>query len=55
MMNNPAAPSYFNGGSKQEYLDFRYLRLHPGACSEQHLTITNQNTCAELRVEIETE
>ena len=24
MMNNPAAPSYFNGGSKQEYLDYRY-------------------------------
>lgn len=23
MMNNPAAPSYFNGGSKQEYLDYR--------------------------------
>ena len=25
MMNNPAAPSYFNGGSKQEYLDYRYV------------------------------
>ena len=23
MMNNPAAPSYFNGGSKQDYLDYR--------------------------------
>ena len=23
MMDNPAAPSYFNGGSKQEYHDFR--------------------------------
>ena len=23
MMNNPAAPSYFNGGSRQEYLDYR--------------------------------
>ena len=23
MMNNPAAPSYFNGGTKQEYQDFR--------------------------------
>ena len=23
MMNNPAAPSYFNGGSRQEYQDYR--------------------------------
>ena len=23
MMNNPAAPSFFNGGSKQEYEDYR--------------------------------
>ena len=23
MMNNPAAPSYFNGGSRQDYQDYR--------------------------------
>ena len=25
MMKNEAAPSYFNGGTKQEYLDYRYI------------------------------
>ncbi|XP_041356508.1 leucine-rich melanocyte differentiation-associated protein-like [Gigantopelta aegis] len=25
MMNNEAAPSYFNGGSYQQYVDFRYF------------------------------
>ena len=25
MMKNKAAPSFFNGGTKQEYLDYRYL------------------------------
>ena len=24
MMNNEAAPSYFNGGSYQQYTDYRY-------------------------------
>lgn len=24
MMNNPAAPSYFNGGSLSDYKDYRY-------------------------------
>ena len=24
MMNNPAAPSYFNGGSYKQYVDYRY-------------------------------
>ena len=24
MLDNAAAPSYFNGGSKQEYEDYRY-------------------------------
>lgn len=27
MMNNAAAPSYFNGGSRQEYLDYRYMLI----------------------------
>lgn len=25
MMDNSAAPSYFNGGSRQEYNDYRYI------------------------------
>ena len=25
MMDNEAAPSYFNGGSKHEYLDYRWV------------------------------
>lgn len=25
MMNNEAAPSYFNGGTYQQYKDYRYL------------------------------
>jgi len=26
MMNNEAAPSYFNGGTKQEYEDYRFVQ-----------------------------
>ncbi|XP_013406266.1 leucine-rich melanocyte differentiation-associated protein [Lingula anatina] len=25
LMNNPAAPSYFNGGTLQQYMDYRYF------------------------------
>jgi len=28
MMNNEAAPSFFNGGTKQQYEDYRYARLN---------------------------
>ena len=28
MMNNPAAPSYFNGGSWQDYQDFRWMTYY---------------------------
>ena len=34
MLDNAAAPSYFNGGSKQEYEDYRYnMALFPGSCA----------------------
>lgn len=29
MMNNEAAPSFFNGGTKQQYVDFRYNHCVP--------------------------
>ena len=28
MMNNKAAPSYFNGGSVEEFNDYRYMCMH---------------------------
>ena len=28
MMNNEAAPSYFNGGSVEEFNDYRYMCMH---------------------------
>ena len=34
MLDNAAAPSYFNGGSKQEYEDYRYnIASFPGSCA----------------------
>ena len=52
MMNNPAAPSYFNGGAYHQYIDYRSVacaRLPPvhrlqvsGVCM---LTTSTQTTC----------
>jgi len=32
MMNNEAAPSYFNGGSVDEYNDYRYVCMRAYVC-----------------------
>ena len=38
MMKNDAAPSYFNGGTKQQYLDYRYVGI---SCTITHLFYYN--------------
>ena len=36
MMNNEAAPSYFNGGSLEEFNDYRYTYM----CAYMHLCVS---------------
>jgi len=52
LMNNPAAPSYFNGGTYQQYVDYRYfvISVLPKLTHLDHSPVTPQERSEAARL-----